>query len=172
VGVAGRRFARSFGLLFVLPAVGGGLLAVALLSVHAAASPGSTRAAGTRPAPTVPSVQPIAIQARACPYLEAVHDAGYVAHHAPAGPHASAPLPKLERSLRESAMHVPEPLRLKLELAADLAEQLAMMKPDSIASYPSFEAFDTGLGAIDDANHLVGTACGFRPADRPFLFWP
>jgi hypothetical protein len=168
----GQRVARALGLLLVVPALGGGLFGIGLLSVGHVVRLGSTETF-TRPTQaTVPPVRPIAIPARACPYLTTVHAASEGAHAAPArssGPNLAA----LELALRVAGPHVPATLGGKLERSADFAQQFdAIMGDPAKNAVPSLDSFTAGMGAVDDANHLVGSACGFETNVRPLIEWP
>jgi hypothetical protein len=173
VGTKRRRFLRAIGLLVAVPALCGGTLGLVLVAMGVSDTSGESSSSGHVAVPKPKPIRPIAIPARACPYLETVHAASAAAHYAPAGKTAVEKLVPLELALRLAAIHVPEPLRLDLQQAADTDEALRLLTndPQSMTAGPSLDSIVAGMGAGDDATHLVGTACNFQPPTRPFM-WP
>jgi hypothetical protein len=174
VGVVARRAARTLGLLLVLPAVVGGLLALGMAAIGSSASTGSTSRGSSSRAP-----KPITIDTRACPYLEAVHvtskpvgDAswqlltGKGADRIHAGATLSGKLAAFDLALRVAAAKVPAPVRLELDTVSASVErgQAALRTSANEQAFVdrSLTPLLDGVAAFGRAGALVGTACGFR----------
>lgn len=176
MGVVARRTARTLGLLLVLPAVIGGLLALGIAAIGSSTSVRYTsRSSGFR----APSPKPVPIDPRACPYLEAVHvtskpvgDAswqlltGKGADRIHAGATLSGKLAAFDLALRVAATKVPAPVRLELDTVAASVErgQAALRTSANEQTFvdSSLTPLLDGVTAFGRAGAMVGTACGFR----------
>ena len=176
MGVVARRSARIVGLLLVVPAVIGGLLALALTAMGSSVSIGSTsRSSGFR----APSPKQVPIDARACPYLEAVRvtskpvgDAswqlltGKGVDRIRAGATLSGKLAAFDLALRVAATKVPTTVGLELGAVADSVErgQAALRNSANEQTFVdrSLTPLLDGVAAFGRAGVMVGNACGFR----------
>jgi hypothetical protein len=182
----GRRLAETFGLLVVLPAAIGGVLALLLIVLVSGIRFPSFSLTPPRP-------KPIAISPAACPYVQAIRSTsdssaasmqvilldpadlrvspGVTEAPSAQGLAAYRRLPDqlaaLDLSLRVGATKVPAPLRRKLnEVAADVEDgRVAMMRDHDPASYMNDvmsrrNSLVDGVDALAYASDLVGDQCG------------
>ena len=176
MGDIARRTARTLGLLLVLPAVIGGLLALGITAIGSSVSVRSTSGRGGFRAP---GPKPVPIDPPACPYLAAVHatskpvgDAswqlltGTGADRIRAGTTLSGKLAAFDLALRVAATKVPAPVRLELEAVAASVErgQAALRTSANEQTFvdAAVRPLLDGVAAFGRAGAMVGTACGFR----------